>query len=239
MYGDPHSYDGRGLILQGDFSLPRVTSAWTEYQLQNKNYLNIFNREIQSLELQNKISGTQDFFKAMSGVITGTVGGSVAGGYMGGNVGGIVGAGVGSVMSAVGGALDVTNNMTLRNDAIDKAQSNFNWNLENIQALPYSLANVSALTYDNALVPVLEFYQASDAEMDAFEKKMQYYGMAVMKVGQITDFLNPLGESFVQGQLLRVLNDDDNLECDNHLATELGAEISKGLYIGEYIPQGS
>lgn len=239
MYGDSQFYDGRGLILQGDFSLPKITNAWTEYELQNKNYLNIFNREIQSLELQNKISGTQDWFKAISGVITGTVGGSVAGGYMGGNIGGIAGAGVGSIMSATGGALDITNNQKLRNDAIDKAQSNFSWNMQNIQALPYSLANVSSLTYDNALVPVLEFYQASDVEIDAFEKKMQFYGMSVMKVGQLTDYLNPLGETFIKGQLLRLLSDDDNLEADNHLATELSAEISKGLYIGEYIPQGS
>ena len=239
MYGSSQFYDGRGLILQGDFSLPKVTSAWTEYELQNKNYLNIFNREIQSLELQNKITGTQDWFKAISGVITGTVGGAIGGGYMGGNIGGVVGAGIGSVMSATGGALDIVNNQQLRNDAIDKAQNNFNWNLQNIQALPYSLANVSSLTYDNALVPVLEFYQASDSEIDAFEKKMQYYGMSVMKVGQITDYLNPLGETFIQGQLIRLLNDNDALEADNHLATELSAEISKGLYIGEYIPQGS
>ena len=239
MYGNSQFYDGRGLILQGDFSLPKVTSAWTEYELQNKNYLNIFNREIQSLELQNKIAGTQDWFKAISGVITGTVGGAIGGGYMGGSTGGVVGAGIGSVMSATGGALDLVNNQDLRNDAIDKAQNNFNWNLQNIQALPYSLANVSSLTYDNALVPVLEFYQASDSEIDAFEKKMQYYGMSVMKVGQITEYLNPLGETFVQGQLIRLLNDDDVLEADNRLATELSAEISKGLYIGEYIPQGS
>jgi hypothetical protein len=239
MYGSSQFYDGRGLILQGDFSLPRVTDAWTEYELQNKNYLNIFNREIQSLELQNKIGSMQDWFKGISGVVTGTVGGAIGGGYMGGNTGGIVGAGIGSIMSATGGALDIVNNQQLRNDAIDKAQKNFNWNLQNIQALPYSLANVSSLTYDNALVPVLEFYQASDSEIDAFEKKMQYYGMSVMKVGQLTDYLNPLGETFIQGQLIRLLNDNDALEADNHLATELSAEISKGLYIGEYIPQGS
>ena len=75
--------------------------------------------------------------------------------------------------------------------------------------------------------------------LHAFEKKMQFYGMSVMKVGQLTDYLNPLGETFIKGQLLRLLSDDDNLEADNHLATELSAEISKGLYIGEYIPQGS
>ena len=233
MYGI-NEKDGRGLILQGDFSLPRVSDQWTDYELRNKNYLNIFNREIQSLELQDQIGQQTDWFKGISGVITGTIGGIVGGSYLGGGAGAIAGGAAGSILSGVGGALDIVNNQSLRNDAITKAKDNFNWNMQNIKALPYSLANVSALTYDNALVPVLEFYQASDEEIAAFEKKMQYYGMSVMTVANtLTDYLNPSAETFIQGQLLRLNKIDDvPEEADNHLAEELAKEISKGLYIG-------
>lgn len=233
MYGDPQIYDGRGLILSGDFSLTRVTDVWTEYELNNKNYLKAFNREIESLELQNKIGTQQDVWSAISGIIKGTVGGAIAGQYQGGNTGSFIGAGIGTAMSAVGGALDITNNMTLRNDTINKAHTLFSYQMDNIKALPNTLANVGCLTYDNALVPVLEFYEASDDEIDAFEKKMRYYGMSVMKVGQVTEYLNPLQESFIQGSLLRLLVPEGvNTEADNHLAEELSKEIQKGLYIG-------
>ena len=105
--------------------------------------------------------------------------------------------------------------------------------MDNIKALPNTLANVGCFTFDNVLVPILEFYQASPDEIDAFEKKMQYYGMSVMKVGQVVDYLNPLQETFVQGYLLRLLSPEGvNTEADNHLAEELSKEFQKGLYIG-------
>ena len=231
MYGEDFR-DGRGLILQGDFSIPTMSNAWTNYELQNKNYLNSFNREIQSMNLQNKIASQNEIANAISGVVQGTASGAVAGGMMGGGYGAIAGAVVGGVSSAVGGAMDVQNNKKLRNDAINKAKTLFNYQLDNIKALPNTIRNVGCLTVDNVLVPVLEFYQASDDEIDTFNKKMQYYGMAVMKVGTILEYLNPNDNTFVQGELLRLLPPQGvNTEADNHLAEEIGNEISKGLYI--------
>lgn len=232
MFGNNYK-DARGLILQGDFSLPKITNAWTEYELRNKNYLNVFNREIQSLNLQDQIGSQTDWFKAISGVITGTVGGAIGGAYTGGGTGAVVGAGIGSILSATGGALDITNNQRLRNDTITKAKELFNYQLDNIQALPNTLANVGCLIVDNPLIPVLEYYSASSEEIDAYTKKIKYYGMSVMKVGTIADYLNPLEETFIQGTLLRLLPPEGvNEEADNHLAEELSNEISKGLYIG-------
>ena len=54
LYGGDFN-DARGLILQGDFSIAALNNAWEQYQLQNKNYEAIFNREIQSMELKNNI----------------------------------------------------------------------------------------------------------------------------------------------------------------------------------------
>ena len=232
MYGQDFK-DGRGLILQGDFSLATMNDAWIQYELQNKNYLNSFNREIQSMNLQNKIASTQDIVQAITGSVQGTVSGAIAGGMMGGAYGAVAGAVVGGVSSTVGGVIDVQNNKKLRNDAIDKAKTLFNYQLDNIKALPNTIRNVGALTVDNVLVPVLEFYQASDDELDTFDKKIRYYGMSVMKVGQIIEYINPNEETFVQGYLLRLLPPDGVIEeADNHLAEELSNEVQKGLYIG-------
>lgn len=225
--------DARGLILQGDFSIPTMSSAWSNYELQNKNYMNAFNREIESLELQKDIAGTQDVWKALSGTVQGAASGAIAGGMTAGPYGAIAGAVVGGVTSAIGGGVDIYNNARLRNDALDKAKDLFRYNMENIKALPHTIRNVGCLTADNLLVPLLEYYSASDSEIDAFNKKMKYYGMTIMKVGMIVEYINPEEETFVQGYLLR-LNPPTgvNTEADNHLAEELGNEIQKGLYIG-------
>lgn len=231
MFGEDFR-DGRGLILQGDFSIPIMSSAWANYELQNKNYLNTFNREIKSLNLQNKIASENDIWNAVSGSIQGTVSGAVAGGMMGGGYGAIAGAIVGGGASIAGGVRDIQNNRKLRNDTVDKAKMLFSFQMDNIKALPDTIRNVGCLTVDNVLVPVLEFYQASDDEIDAFQKKMQYYGMAVMKVGTILEYVKPGEETFVQGELLRLLPPNGiNTEADNHLAEEISSELQKGLYI--------
>lgn len=245
MYGEDFK-DGRGLILQGDFSVATMSNAWINYELQNKNYLNSFNREIQSMNLQNKIANTQDVVNAITGSVQGAVGGAVAGamvgsaaGPIGTVVGGVIGGVAGGVSSAVGGGIDVQNNRKLRNDTISKAKTLFNYQLDNIKALPNTIRNVGCLTVDNVLVPVLEFYQASDDEIDTFNKKMQFYGMSVMKVGSVIDYINPIGETFVQGYLLRLISPEGvTEEADNHLAEELSNELQKGLYFSvEVQPQ--
>ena len=231
MFGQDYR-DGRGLILQGDFSIPIMSNEWANYELQNKNYLNTFNREIKSLNLQNKIANENDIWNAVAGSIQGTVSGAVAGGMMGGGYGAIAGAIVGGGASIAGGVRDIQNNQKLRNDTIDKAKMLFNFQMDNIKALPDTIRNVGCLTIDNVLVPVLEFYQASSDEIDAFQKKMQYYGMSVMKVGTILEYVKPGEETFVQGELLRLLPPDGvNTEADNHLAEEISSELQKGLYI--------
>ena len=51
LYGNNYQ-DARGMICTGDFSLPQISNAWTTYQIQNKNYEGMFNRQIESLDLQ-------------------------------------------------------------------------------------------------------------------------------------------------------------------------------------------
>ena len=231
MFGEDYR-DGRGLILQGDFSIPTMSNAWSNYELQNKNYLNSFNREIQSMNLQNRIANENDIWNAVAGSFQGTVSGAVAGGMMGGAYGAIAGGIVGGAASIAGGVRDIQNNRALRNDTISKAKTLFNYQMDNIKALPNTIRNVGSLTIDNVLVPVLEFYQASEDEIDAFNKKMKYYGMSVMKVGTILEYLNPNEETFIQGELLRLLPPEGiNTEADNHLAEEISLELQKGLYI--------
>ena len=111
--------DARGLICGGDFSVDRLSSAWANYQLNNKNYQNIFDREIQSIELQNKYAVVQDVANAASGALST---GALSGGATG-NVG--VGVGMG-LASAGAGVADIIINNKLREDQLNKTKDLFN-----------------------------------------------------------------------------------------------------------------
>ena len=239
LYGI-NARDARGLILQGDFSVPMLTNTWAEYERQNKNYLNSFNREIESLELQQDVERTEQGWKVGTGVVKGAAAGATTG-AIAGSVIPVIGTGVGMAAGAVVGAatslatglIDWVNGERLRNDALDKSKELFNYNIENIKAIASTIRNVGCLTYDNLMVPLLEYYTAPSVEVETFRLKMKYYGNAINRLQEgLLNVTEEGKETFVQGHLLRL---DTNIsitdEADNHLAMELSSEISKGLYI--------
>ena len=234
MFGTAdNNQDGRGLILQGDFSVPAMLNKWEEYEIQNKNYLNSFNREIASMKTQFNVDKEKELWQSVGGVFNGTAQGGFAGAKVGGVYGAIAGAAVGAGTSIFGASRDIKLNNKLRNDALDKAKTLFDYSIDNIKALPNTIRNIGCLTNDNLLVPVIEYYTASSDEIEAFEYKMQYYGMSVKKVGRLIEYVNPLGETFIQATLLRLLPPEGVIEeSDNHFAEELSDEIQKGIYIG-------
>ena len=83
LYGKDFD-DVRGLICGGDFSITLTNDAWSTYQLNNKNYQAIFDRNMQSLELNNNIQKTNEIATA----IAGTVQGAGSGAAFGMNIGG-------------------------------------------------------------------------------------------------------------------------------------------------------
>ena len=54
LYGEDFN-DSRGLLCGGDFGLPRLDDSWQNYQQQNANYQNIFDRQIQNMEVNNAV----------------------------------------------------------------------------------------------------------------------------------------------------------------------------------------
>ena len=110
LYGQDFK-DARGLICQGDFSLPQVSNAWANYQLNNKNYEAIFNREITNMEINNKYQNIQKLVGGVAGAGTGTIAGAA--------LGGIGGAIAGGALSLLGAGADYAIQKTLQNEALD------------------------------------------------------------------------------------------------------------------------
>ena len=76
--------DARGLICGGDFSLGIINDAWTQYEIQNKNYQAIFDRQIQNMDINNSIARTEAGWQAAAGTVQGAASGAMAGGIAGG-----------------------------------------------------------------------------------------------------------------------------------------------------------
>ena len=224
LYGQDFN-DARGLICGGDFSLPQISNAWANYQLNNKNYQAIFDRQIQNMEVNNRVQRIREITGAALGSAQAGIGGAVSG-SMFGPVGAVVGGVASMAASAGGGAADVALNDQLRNEALDYKRDMFGYELGNIQALPTSITKTSAFTYNNKIFPILEYYTCTDKEKQALKDKIKYNGMTVMRIGTIGEFLGDGELQYIKGRIIRI----DGIEDDFHYLKAIAEEIFKGAF---------
>lgn len=225
MYGSDFN-DCRGLVCGGEFSLPQITSAWADYQLQNKNYNEIFKRQIQNIDVNRKYERINDIFSAIAGSVSAGISGGSSGLMAGGIGGGIAGAAIGTGVSAIAGAADIGIKEALYQENKSYITDKYNFELGNIQAIPYGLTKVSAFTANNKIFPFLEIYEASDAEIEALGYQIDFQGMTLMIIGKIRDYIIP--GSYIKGRVLRL--DSLTTHEDQHMAVAINVELDKGVY---------
>lgn len=123
--------------------------------------------------------------------------------------------------------MDMANLSKRQEEAKSFKTDMYNMNLQNVQAIPYSLAKTSAFTYNNKIWPIVEYYTCTDAEKEAFKNKLNYDGMTVNKITTLTD-VTVLGDiKYVKGQMIRLSDITD----DSHMAYTIYEEINKGVYL--------
>ena len=243
-FGGLYGYDDnspRGLVCGGDFSLSQIINNWEQYQIQNKNFQIIFDRQIQNMEINNKYQKQADIIGAVAGTLQGTVSGGATGLIAsGGNpyaaVGGAI---VGGVASGAGGAADVIINEKLRNEALDFTKDQFGYQLGNIQALPQTISKVSALNNNNKIFPVLEYYTCTDREKEAYVYKIAFNGMTNMTIGTIEENTGNSWEIEINNKTIKSQNYIKAkpiqllLGEDFHIANTIAKEMNMGFYIVE------
>lgn len=227
LYGNNYG-DCRGLICSGDFSLPRLSDAWESYELQNKNYQNIFNREIQNLDFEQSLEYRKALLTGGLGVITGGGAGAVAGGMLGGGWGALGGAVVGSTGSAIGLGIDIDMLVKQQRENKQLAIDKFNYQLGNIKALPYTLTKIGAFNINSKIWPFVEYYTCTEEEREALENKLKYESMTVMRINYFGDFWRVDSQlRYFKGELIR----NEEIAEDNHIFEAIYTELAKGVYM--------
>lgn len=244
LYGEQFN-DGRGLILTGDFSLDQVSNAWATYKLQNKNYEQIFNRQIQTMDLQHSIANENmgwNMAHAISGGLSGTAGGAAAGAVLGSVVPGIgtaVGAIAGGLLSAGGGALDIAdtyrqekNGKALRDDAKNAAMDYFQYQTGNIQAIPNTLTKVSAINQDYKIYPLIEEYECTSQEVTNVNSAVYYNGVDVNMVAPLSSF----SKGYIRGSVIQFpsnTSSNGGININEAQAQAINSELQAGIYYKE------
>lgn len=218
LYGQDFN-DARGLQCNGDFSVSMTSDAWRQYEINNKNYQNIFNTEIKTMDenqrRQNISSGIGAGLSAFgTGVMLSLVGSNPWLGVFGG------------IGSAMAGAADIgIQNEMYQNNRQAKIDT-FNMSLGNIKARPDSLTKVSAHTITNKYFPFVEVYSSTDVEKEIYKNKLTYYGMSIKALGKISDYINIPNFSYFKGSLVRL----DSIKDDTHVVNQIAQELNGGLY---------
>lgn len=233
LYGSDFN-DARGLICGGDFSLPVVMDSWVNYQISNKNFNEIFNRQITNMETTNRIAKEKEAWQIAAGTVSGTASGAMTGFAMGGGAWGAIAGGVLGGMSSLGtGIMDRHYNELLRNEAIDYTKDLFGFQNQNIQALPDALTKVSSFNANNKIFPFIERYITTPQEEKALENKLIYNGMTIGRIGTLEQYYTNkpaklYGQyGYFKGQLIRI----ENINEDSHVANAIAQEFNKGWYI--------
>ncbi|MBP5784741.1 MAG: hypothetical protein J6W16_04060, partial [Methanobrevibacter sp.] len=225
LYGADYN-DVRGLICGGDYSIALTTDAWATYQLQNKNYQAIFDRNVQQLEVQQEVQRDKNILAATLGVVGGAVSGAKSGAKVGGGYGAAIGAVIGAGAGAIGGAANLYYQDRLRDTQMASMKDIYGYQLDNIKALPQGLAKTSYLTNNNKLFPFLEFYTCTLTENMAVRDLIDYNGMTINRIGKIENFQSSKQLPYIKAKLIRIATIEDS-----HQVKAIADELQMGVYL--------
>lgn len=216
--------DARGLICSGDFSIARDTSAWTEYQLANKNYQLMFDRQIDTMDFTNEQQRIKEIVGAAAGAVSAGASAAVFGAAAGGPAGAAIGGVAGGLASAIGGVVDVTMNEQMRARQREDAQLNFEYNLGNIKARPNTLTKVSAFNANNKGFPFIEIFDCTETEKTVVSNYLKWNGYTINAIGKLADYINPNAETRVKATVIL-----SSIIEDTHTLDEINKELNRGI----------
>ena len=224
--------DTRGLNLTSTNSVTRTSNQWQDYVLQNQNYQDIFNRQIQSMDAQFDTRANQ----AVENMIFGWFRtGLDTASHLGDKD-----AATGMALSLMGGGLNLIqqglNYRDLVGDFRERRSATvdiFNLQNGNIKARADTLTKVNAMSPIYNTWPYIEIYTTTPEEKTALATYITEFSMNIgAMTSQLSAYVinNPNTRKFIQADIIRMSG-----KMDSHLAEEIRSLISEGVY---YIETG-
>lgn len=214
MYGEAE-YNGktdfRGLVYNSSLCVTQLNNEWSNYVSNNKNFQQLFDNQINTLtkSQQIQLSAMEDTLGWRS----------------------YTGMPISSIARVVGGMRDIDMQRELNNVALNKMESDFKYQMDNIQSMPHTIKKLTNINGDTRVFPYIEIYSCSEEEEESFDLKMRYTGYTIMTTGYIWNYLQLGVETFVQADLIRLDLSRSEETADNHMAVEIAAELEKGIFI--------
>lgn len=200
-----YDYDDKDcLIISEDFSLTAVTSEWTNYIYNNRNYNDVFERQIQGREFERtwerKIEEAQ---KKSDEWTSRNISAQKASTYTGNlpiisSVAGAIGTAFQDQTYMQMAQIDRQYNEATYQEGIQLSRDLFEMQLENIQSQPIVPSKISTL--DAKLLPgvYLEYYSSNPSELQAINDFYKFNGNRVDAYGTFGQYLG----WFVRGKII-------------------------------------
>ena len=222
LYGNVND-DARGLICNGDFSIDLISDTWTQYQIQNKNYQNIFDTNIKTLDATHHLDMVSS---GISSTIN-AIGTGVGAGLMTGNP--AVGA-VAGITSFAAGTADLGIQNEKFNIQRQAAIDNFKYQLDNVKAMPDTLTKISSYNVNNKYFPIIEYYSCTEQEVKAFIEFLKYRDFALNVFTTIDTVLKDRYNSveYVKGKLVKF---SEGTHVANDVSNAIYRELDQGVYL--------
>lgn len=200
-----YDYDDKDcLIISEDFSLTAVTSEWTNYIYNNRNYNDVFERQIQGREFERtwerKIEEAQ---KKSDEWTSRNISAQKANTYTGNlpiisSVAGAIGTAFQDQTYMQMAQIDRQYNEAMYQEGIQLSRDLFEMQLENVQSQPIVPSKISTL--DAKLLPgvYLEYYSSNPSELQAINDFYRFNGNRVDAYGTFSQYLG----WFVRGKII-------------------------------------
>jgi len=210
-------YDNRGMLCNYNFSIAQTSDKWSEFLLNNKNYMLSFNRGVKRLNEQKTFASVS----AGIGILGSTMQGASAGAKMGGGTGAVIGGAIGLAE----GAYNFGETLYRSSANIQDYKDNFRWSCGNIQAMADNLNKISSLVPTNKIFPLIESYNCLYEEEVNFDNYLRLNGMTINLVGKIEDYYDST-YNFIQCSMIKF----PSCSCTGAMLEELNKELDGGLF---------
>lgn len=220
--------DKNCLIIDEDFSLTLLSSEWSNYIRQNRNYKNTFDREIQGREFERTWERRVEAAQAKTDEWTArNISAQKAATYTG-NIPILSG-----IASAIGTAwkdsaymeaaqTDREYNEALYQESLSLSKDMFNYQLDNIKSQPTMPSKITTIDIKFLGYCYIEFWSTNETEKAAIQKYYNYNGNRIDDYGTFNEYWG----NFVRGKIIRSIN------YTQPELNELNRRLQAGIFTG-------